>query len=98
MLSMGNLYLRVAMNAKSKDAKDAHLKDSYKFFHPVLTADSRNAFAGNGLGVVCAEKGELAAAQEIFSKVRLHGSANKSYMHSRRAVSHWKPRSLYSYY
>jgi hypothetical protein len=42
---------------------------AYKFYHPVLTEHVRNVFAANGLAVVCAEKKELDAAREIFSKV-----------------------------
>jgi Flp pilus assembly protein TadD len=46
-----------------------YLKDSYKFFYHILNEDPKNAFAANGLGMVCAEMGELEAAREILSRV-----------------------------
>lgn len=70
MLSMGNVHLNTAIVAKlnRKNNQDA-LKDSYKFFYHVLHSDSRNVYGANGLGVICAEKGQLDAAKEIFLKV-----------------------------
>lgn len=57
-------------SGKGSDANVAQLlKDSYKFFHHVLHEDMTNAFAANGLGMVCVEKMEIDAAKEIFSKV-----------------------------
>lgn len=74
MLSMGNMHLNSAAVAKMsrKGTQDNMLKDSYKFFYHVMSADNRNAFGANGLGVVCAEKGQLDAAKEIFFKVRIN--------------------------
>lgn len=67
MLSLGNFYFTTL---SSRDAKyEAHLKDSYKFFHHVLNEDKRNIFASNGLGMVCAEKGVFETAREIFARV-----------------------------
>lgn len=48
---------------------ERYIKDSYKFFHHVLTKDPKNVYAANGLGIVCAEKGEFDVAREIISRV-----------------------------
>jgi len=65
MLALGNLYFH---NITGQD--DPHLKDSYKYFHHVLTKDPRNVFSANGLGMVCAEKRENEVAREVFSRAR----------------------------
>ncbi len=62
---MGNYYLGLNDPKQYED----HLKLSYKYFHPVLMEHIRNIYAANGLGVVCAKKGEFEAARQIFSKV-----------------------------
>ena len=65
MLSRGNLhFINIA-----KDS--SNIKDSYKFFYGALNEDKKNIYAANGLGMVCAEKTELDAAKEIFSRVRI---------------------------
>ena len=66
MLSLGNFYFALSSAAKS----DSQLKDSYKFFYHVLNENHSNAYAANGLGMVCVEKREIEAAREIFSKAR----------------------------
>lgn len=65
MLSLGNFYF--AHSAASKN--ELQLKESYKFFHHVLNENHNNAYAANGLGMVCARKKELDVARETFSKV-----------------------------
>lgn len=67
MLAMGNYWYHIY---SLKRTDEGQLRTSYKFYHPVLTDHVRNAFAANGLGVVCATKGETEAAREIFSKIR----------------------------
>ena len=68
MLSLGNFYFATL---SIRDAKyETHLKDSYKFFHHVLHEDRKNVYAAIGLGMICAEKGELDVAREIFTRVR----------------------------
>jgi tetratricopeptide (TPR) repeat protein len=67
MLSLGNFYFTTLSTRDSK--YEAHLKDSYKFFHHVLNEDHKNVYAANGLGMICAEKKELEVAREIFSRV-----------------------------
>lgn len=65
---MGNMHFTTL--ATSKEAKhDGILKDSYKFFYHVLNEDRKNVYAANGLAMVCAEKGELDAARDIFTRV-----------------------------
>jgi hypothetical protein len=66
MLSLGNFYFTYHGGAKA----DSQLKESYKFFYHVLADNPHNAFAANGLGMVCAKKLELDAARETFSKAR----------------------------
>lgn len=63
MVSLGNLYF------DNKSKYENNLKESYKFYFHVLNEDNRNVFGANGLGMVCAEKGEVDAAREIFAKV-----------------------------
>ena len=65
MLSLGNFYCTYSSGAKA----DSQLKESYKFFYHVLNENNNNAFAANGLGMVCAKKQELDVARETFSKV-----------------------------
>jgi hypothetical protein len=64
MLSLGNMYF-----ANLGSNPERYIKDSYKFFHHVLTKDPKNVYAANGLGIVCAEKGEFDVAREIISRV-----------------------------
>ena len=74
MISLGNFYFG-ALN--SKDQKyEAHLKDSYKFFYAALSEDTKNIYATNGLGMICAEKGILQVSKDIFQKAReeCHGA------------------------
>ena len=68
MLSLGNMYF-----ANLAGNPDKYLKDSYKFFHHVLLEDNKNVYAANGLGMVCAQKGELDVAREIMSRAREAG-------------------------
>ena len=65
MLSLGNMYF-----ANLSSNPERYIKDSYKFFHHVLTKDPKNVYAANGLGIVCAEKGVLDVAREIISRAR----------------------------
>ena len=48
---------------------ERYIKDSYKFFHRVLFDEPNNVYAANGLGIVCAEKGEFDVAREIITRV-----------------------------
>jgi tetratricopeptide (TPR) repeat protein len=66
MLSLGNLYFSYSANGKS----ESQLKESYKFFYHVLNENNSNAYAANGLGMVCYKKNELDVAREIFTKAR----------------------------
>jgi tetratricopeptide (TPR) repeat protein len=68
LLAMGNYWYNTYSMKKNEDS----LRLSYKFFHPVLTEHVRSAYAANGLGIVCANKNEMDAAREIFSKVMFH--------------------------
>jgi len=66
LLSLGNFYFAYSSSAKS----ESQLKESYKFFYHVLNDNPHNAFAANGLGMVCARKNEIEAARETFTKAR----------------------------
>lgn len=66
MLALGNFYFTHHSGARA----DQQLKESYKFFYHVLNENNSNAFAANGLGMVCAKKGELDIARETFAKAR----------------------------
>jgi RNA polymerase-associated protein CTR9 len=64
LLSLGNMYL-----ANLSTNPERYIKDSYKFFHRVLFDEPNNVYAANGLGIVCAEKGEFDVAREIITRV-----------------------------
>ena len=51
---------------------DTLFKDSYKFFHNVLSSSGvpRNMQAASGLGGICAEKKHLDAARQIYTTLR----------------------------
>lgn len=67
MISLGNFYFSTL---NTKDNKyEAHLKDSYKFFYAAASEDSKNIYAINGLGMICAEKGILQVSKDIFTRV-----------------------------
>jgi hypothetical protein len=66
LLAQGNFHLGAA-NRRLDDG--VALKTSYKFFFPILSDHKHNPYAAQGLGIVCALKGELAASDAIFSKV-----------------------------
>lgn len=65
LLAMGNYYYYQYIHKKDESS----LKMAYKFYYPTLAENTKNIYATNGLGVVCAEKKEFEAAREIFSKV-----------------------------
>lgn len=65
MLSLGNFYFSHSSSSKS----ESQLKESYKFYYHVLNENHNNAYAANGLGMVCVKKNELDVARETFSKV-----------------------------
>ena len=70
MLSLGNFYFSHSTSSKS----ESQLKESYKFYYHVLSENHNNAYAANGLGMVCVKKNELDVARETFSKVRPHAT------------------------
>ena len=65
MLSLGNFYFAFSTSGKA----ESQLKDAYKFFYHVLNENHNNAYAANGLGMVCVKKNELDVARETFSMV-----------------------------
>ena len=67
MISQGNLYYR---SLADNSNYEKNLKHSYKFYHTVLAKSKRNAYAANGLGMICAEMKRFDAAREMFSRVR----------------------------
>lgn len=78
MLCMGNWYFlnlgsfSHAATVASAAKYDSHVKDSYKYYHAVLNEDSwhNNVYAANGLAMICAEKGHMDVAKEIFNRLR----------------------------
>ena len=67
MLSLGNIYF-ANLNLPSRYAK--HLQYAADYYKRILTKDTANAYAANGLGTVMAEKAELFKAKEVFNRVR----------------------------
>jgi RNA polymerase-associated protein CTR9 len=68
MLSLGNIYfanLKITPKRYSK-----HLQYAADYYKRILSKDTSNAYAANGLGTVLAEKGELFKAKEVFNRVR----------------------------
>jgi len=47
-----------------------YIKNAYDFYWRVLTKNPSNIFAANGVGIVTAEKGDLALAKEFFTQIR----------------------------
>ncbi|CAB9509292.1 associated protein CTR9 homolog [Seminavis robusta] len=67
MLSLGNIYFN---NLDSPKRYAKHLQYASDYYKRILSKDSSNAYAANGLGAVLAEKGELFKAKEVFNRVR----------------------------
>ncbi|CAM9716511.1 unnamed protein product [Chrysoparadoxa australica] len=67
MLSLGNIYFA---NLEDKGKYDKHLGHAANFYQRILVADSSNAYAANGLGMVLAEKDNLEQAKDVFARVR----------------------------
>ncbi|GMH52292.1 hypothetical protein TL16_g01201 [Triparma laevis f. inornata] len=70
-VALGNIYFATIGTSKGKLAnRDKFLKYSEDYFVKALKKDSGNVYAGNGLGCVLAEKGELSKARNVFQRVR----------------------------
>jgi RNA polymerase-associated protein CTR9 len=67
MLSLGNIYF-ANLNLPGRYVK--HLQYAADYYKRILTRDTENAYAANGLGTVLAEKAELFKAKEVFNRVR----------------------------
>jgi len=67
MLCLGNIYFN---NLKTPERYDKHLNYASDWYKRILNKDTANAYAANGLGTILAEKGELAKARDIFTRVR----------------------------
>lgn len=68
-LALANLYFDAATHG-DQGSREGHLKNCYKFFHTVLTRDSKNVHAANGLGMVFTEKRLFDCAREVFQQAR----------------------------
>jgi RNA polymerase-associated protein CTR9 len=68
MLSLGNIYFANLKISPKRYLK--HLQYAADYYKRILTKDTANAYAANGLGTVLAEKGELFKAKEVFNRVR----------------------------
>eukprot|EP00980_Cylindrotheca_fusiformis_P000285 scaffold66_cov115-Cylindrotheca_fusiformis.AAC.17 len=67
MLSMANIYF-ANLDVAGKYKK--YLTYSADYYKRILTKDTANAYAANGLGTVLAENAELFKAKEVFNRVR----------------------------
>lgn len=67
MLSLGNIYF-ANIHVPKRYAK--HIQYASDYYKRILSKDTSNAYAANGLGTVLAEKGELFKAKEVFNRVR----------------------------
>ncbi len=68
MLSVGTIYFANLKVSPQRYAK--HLQYASDYYKKILTKDSANAYAANGLGTVLAEQGNLFKAKEVFNRVR----------------------------
>lgn len=68
MLSLGNIYFANIHVSAKRYSK--HLQYASDYYKRILSKDTSNAYAANGLGTVLAEKGELFKAKEVFNRVR----------------------------
>lgn len=67
MLSLGNIYFA---NIHVPKRYSKHIQYASDYYKRILSKDSSNAYAANGLGTVLAEKGELFKAKDVFNRVR----------------------------
>lgn len=67
MLSMANIYFA---NLDVAGKYEKYLKYSADYYKRILTKDTANAYAANGLATVLAENAELFKAKEVFNRVR----------------------------
>jgi len=67
-LSLGNIYFATLNLSEKRYAK--HLQYASDYYKRILQKDPANAYAGNGLGTVLAEKAEIFKAKEVFNRVR----------------------------
>ncbi|KAL7562218.1 hypothetical protein ACA910_013472 [Epithemia clementina (nom. ined.)] len=67
-LSLGNIYFATLHLNDKRYAR--HLQYASDYYKRILTKDPANAYAGNGLGTVLAEKAEIFKAKEVFNRVR----------------------------
>ena len=91
-VSLGNLYFHAFVEGSKRSDPNheyaAYLKNCYKFYHTVLTKDSKNVFSANGLGMVFAVKEEYDCAREVFQQARESNmlnddiSTNLAHIHS----------------
>eukprot|EP00877_Chromochloris_zofingiensis_P002087 jgi/Chrzof1/1187/Cz01g43270.t1 len=83
-LALASYYLK-CMPALTKTEKDVDIADrclrlSEISYREVLTAEPRNVYAANGLGVVLAERGSLDAARDTFSMVQEAAAASGGFV------------------
>jgi RNA polymerase-associated protein CTR9 len=64
---MANIYFA---NLDVAGKYEKYLKYSADYYKRILTKDTANAYAANGLGTVLAENAELFKAKEVFNRVR----------------------------
>lgn len=62
-LSMGNVHFALL------SSRGSLLKESMKFYHPILRDDQRNIYAANGLGMVLSMEGKSDSSRDVFSRV-----------------------------
>lgn len=70
LLSLANVYCTLAREIKDQKKKDQYYIRATQLYQKVLTLDSKNAYAAQGIAIIFAEEKQTALALEIFRKVR----------------------------
>ncbi|GMH54927.1 hypothetical protein TrST_g3708 [Triparma strigata] len=68
-VALGNIYF-ASIGLSNGEKRGKFLKYSEDYYVKALQKDSGNVYAGNGIGCVLAEKGELSKARNVFQRVR----------------------------
>lgn len=70
LISMARVYCVLARECKEQQKKDGYYVRAAQLYQKVLTLDSKNAYAAQGIAIIFAEKKQNGLALEIFRKVR----------------------------
>ncbi|KAJ3327759.1 protein required for normal CLN1 and CLN2 G1 cyclin expression [Blyttiomyces sp. JEL0837] len=98
LTEIGNIYIILAkVDPKNREV---HLKRALEFFDKSLRLDSRNVHSATGVGIVLAELGKFAQAQQVFTEVS-QGTASLPILSINLAhvmVEAGNPRNAIPYY